>query len=346
MEWYGAPGVTEEDERDEDGRLRGVLLRYEYPPRLVAHASSADIELVPGWTTEGQSLRGRTLRPRATWRVAVAQPASVADLLRQFASPLQDLVALGAGAPCHITDVHVFASDLVDSRTKQQQDVEVVYGSHRVGVDSDNVLLRSEMLFTANELGDRFAEAVTAWLPAWSELRSVCGLFFGPGYFGLDAFDNRVMNAVQAAEAFHRVRFDGLEVSTEEHEARLGGLLETAPEALRGWLKRKLKYSNEVDLGRRLRDLYERVKPIAEQLAPDRERFLRLLTTARNNLAHRGAFAAETDSRQLHHAVEALKYILKASLVMELGCSKDEAAALFRYCRPFENQVEFGKVFS
>jgi hypothetical protein len=156
-------------------------------------------------------------------------------------------------------------------------------------------------------------------------------------------FDNRVMNTVQAAEALHRARFNSEEKPIETHEKRVEAVLQAAPQAYKNWLERKLRFSNEVDLGRRLRELYGHVQGVASRLAPDREGFIQQLVKARNHLAHRGSFPPGTDVARLHHAVETLKYIMRACLVRELGFDDTETAHLFQQNSRYQNEVLVGQ---
>lgn len=342
-EWYGAEGVSDRPIYDEKRRQIGYALEYRKPPPLKASVNDVLVELIPEFSLAGQSLRGRTLDPRVTWSVEFPQEVSIQTVVERFASPLQDMVTLGTGVPCLITDLRLYHTEYADTGTGHQFDVEVLYDSHRVGAEVDNVLTQHEMLFTANVLSGHFGRAIAAWLAAWQELRSVCGLIFGPGYVGQDVFDNRILNTVSAAEALHRARFDSNEVSVDEHEARINAVLQSAPDAHRPWLKRKLKYSNEVDLGRRLRELYVRAAGVASGLAPNRETFIQHLVDARNDLAHRGALPDYIDRAPLHHAVEALKYILKACLIQETGLRAAETVSLFENNAQYQEHIQFGQ---
>jgi hypothetical protein len=343
-EWFAARGVVEQLLTDNDNRPTGYSLEYRYPTTMEANVDGARVELIPEFSVEGHPLRGRSLVPGVNWRVTVEKAVPLDRLAEAFVSPLQDLVTLGTAVSCPITHLRVFDANYRLQGTDHELQVEVLIDSHRAGLDVDSVLFPHEMLFRANMLGDRFADAIGAWLKAWQDLRSTCGLMFGPEYVGQTMFDNRVMNAVQAAEALHAVRFSSLEVSPDEYEQRVAAVLGSAPDAHRGWLERKLRFGNQVDLGRRLNELYDHVRGVVSRLEPDRAKFVGLLVKSRNDLAHRGSLAPNTDLARLHHAVESLTYTVKACLVRELGFDGPETARLFANSNRYRQEVEVGSI--
>jgi hypothetical protein len=340
-EWLGAPGVTDQPRIDENKRLVGFALEYTTPSTLHAETGGALIELVSEFSVEGSPLRTRQLSPRASWRVTLRDARALLDLATNYITPLQDLVTLGTATPCPVTDIRVSSAEEVQTGTRT--DVEVLYDSHRVGLDASNVLLPTEMLFRADAFANRFEEAMAAWLTARQRFRAACSLVLGSEYARPDMLDNRIMNAVQAAEAFHRERFDSSEKPAGEHAVRLDAVLKSAPSEYRRWLQRKLRFSNEVDLGRRLRELWNHVPAVGAHLAPNGEELIRLLVETRNHLAHKGSLEPDADKARLYHAVEALKYVVKACFLCEMEFDDSEIAGLFAQNRHYEHQAQVGR---
>jgi ApeA N-terminal domain 1 len=67
--------------------------------------------------------------------------------------------------------------------------------------------------------------------------------------------EQRFLNIAQAVESYHRRRSDKKDLSEEDHEKRLEKILAGTPQEYKKWLSDKLKYSNELSLRQRLKDL-------------------------------------------------------------------------------------------
>ena len=306
---------------------------------LRAEKDGALVELIAESSVDGPPPGAPHVARSAGWQVTPQRPASLRDLVRTFMSPLQDLVTLCTASSSLVTGIEVIPAE----SPANAQDVEVLIDSHRVGAEVDGVLGPPQMLLPMHALSARFAEAIAAWLDAWTRFRSACSLLVGSEYARPDMFDNRIMNIAQAAEAFHRLRFATLERTQEQHDQRIHDVLQAAPDEYRDWLRRKLRFSNEVDLGRRLRELYEHAGEVATNLAPGREEFVKVLVATRNDLAHRGALDPEANKEVLYHAVESLKFILKACLIREMNFDGSDTFHLFARHRRYENEAEAGQ---
>ena len=328
LEWFGDTGLEEEMSGGESS-VDEWLLRYRYPETPeVDLEDGARLALVPGASLTGQT--SRTLAPFMSARVTVEEARHVRELTNNYVSPFQDLLTLGTGSACPVTHLEVSHRDFLLPGEKHLVPVEVLHRSPRRGSRPEKAVSRHEMVFAGPDILPRWEEALPAWFASWSELRTVCALLFASDYWPGGPFENQVLNAVQAAEVFHRVTFEGLELSREEHDQRIAAVLDSAPPKHREWLDQRLKRSNEYGLGRRLGELYDHAGSVAEALEPNRREFIRVLYEARNKLAHEGRLPAAIDVERLFAAVEGVGYIVKVELMEVLGFSPEEAAAALR----------------
>jgi hypothetical protein len=87
------------------------------------------------------------------------------------------------------------------------------------------------------------------------------------------------------------------------------------------WLERKLAYSNELSLRRRLKHLFTQSSTLLEDLVPDRKAMISAIYDNRNYLTHYNPALkgrAATGARLLS-MVEVLKLLLQLSFLRELG---------------------------
>jgi hypothetical protein len=338
-EWFGDTGLREEY-TVEDDRFMGYQLSFRYPDGLHADLPGAVVEQLPGFKLSGDTQRTRGLEPTAAIRVDVEEEMRFDALAEGYLHPLQDLVTLATGAPCPVTELTLGHRDVLQPGGEHPVAVEVHYTSPRLGEESETVLTPHEMLFRAVDIADRFGDAIAGWLAAWEECRATCALLFGMEYIPERAFPTRVLNIAQAAEVFHRVRHPGGVLAPDAQAERLSAVLDSAPEEHRDWLQRALRFSNEPDLGRRLRTLYDGVRPVMEPIEPDRHAFVEVIVHARNDISHRGRLPDGTDWGRLLRAVEATRFLLMASLCLELGFTPEETAVVVANNARYQNLVQ------
>jgi hypothetical protein len=101
---------------------------------------------------------------------------TLTGVVERFVSPLQDLVALGNAVACPLTDLRLYDAEYVRPGTSRQLDVEVLYDSHRVGLEVDNVLTRQEMLFRVEALGARLTRPLPPGLGRGRSFARCAGL--------------------------------------------------------------------------------------------------------------------------------------------------------------------------
>jgi hypothetical protein len=186
------------------------------------------------------------------------------------------------------------------------------------------------MLFSMRQLGTRFADALSKWLTVSSELETVCFLIFAGEYDSSPYLEHTFLALAQAAESYHRIRIGGTALPPDEHAKRLDLVSNAAPANLRDWTRRMLRYSNEVTFRRRMRELVERADTMMDFVG-DREGFVDKVTNTRNYLVHRTDELRERAATGVasYYLTQALRYMLKASLVLDVGFPEDEVTRLY-----------------
>jgi hypothetical protein len=106
-----------------------------------------------------------------------------------------------------------------------------------------------------------------------------------------------------------------------------GGDEKTDPVALAehaDWLREKLRYSNEINLRRRLKGLFAEFSYIFDDLLPDRKRTINAIYDNRNYLTHYDPAARNRALKgaRLLFLVEVLKLLIQVVLMRELGLAE------------------------
>lgn len=178
-----------------------------------------------------------------------------------------------------------------------------------------------EFLFKLPDIAGLEQDCFGNWFAKAEWLDPVCALYFGTLYNPSKYLDFNFLALVQAVEAYHRRASDETDQPPVEHEARMKAILDAAPSSHRDWLERKLAYSNELSLRRRLKHLLTQSSTVLEDLVPDRKAMISAIYDNRNYLTHynpalKGRAAA---GARLLLMVEVLKLLLQVSFLGELG---------------------------
>ncbi len=142
------------------------------------------------------------------------------------------------------------------------------------------------MLFTFADLGG--LPSVGRWLDVSTRFGPVIGALLSHRYAPSMYGENRLQNAVFAAETFDRLCFSNRIRSRAEFRKRVAAVVAPAPAPLRSWLEEQLRYSNEPRLRDRLTRLATYAGDTYVTLVGDVGAWVRLITTTRNQaVVHR-----------------------------------------------------------
>lgn len=185
----------------------------------------------------------------------------------------------------------------------------------------------SPMLLKLEEISGHEAEYVSNWFKMAERLKPVADLYFGTLYNPSAYLDFNFLCLAHAAEAYHRHVIGGEDVPAEDHEKRMGEVVGAVPEQYQKWLREKLRWSNELSLRRRLKELFSKWAHI---LTPDKVGdhgdVVRSIVEARNSLTHHepGGQGDVPSGARLLRLVETLRVLLQLSMLGELGLRAEQ----------------------
>ena len=188
-----------------------------------------------------------------------------------------------------------------------------------------------EFLFRRDELGE-LGDALFRWEETRRDLDSMFGLVFSERYGEGMLLDQRFSYLIQALETYHRRRRGGEAIPARDHAARMDAILDHTPEEHRTWLKRKLQYSNEPSLRRRLREVVGMFPQLVEDLVPREGKFIQKVLDTRNYFTHhdRRLKARRAVDEELYLVTEVLRSFCTGLLLKELGFDPAECATRLR----------------
>jgi hypothetical protein len=183
------------------------------------------------------------------------------------------------------------------------------------------------MLFSYQEIEQRKSEIFKNWFEKYINLYPVFRLFFDTAY-GINLYRTNVfLNLVFAIETYHRRTTGGKTFNSEEFERIKAIVISSLNDRKHiEWLKGKFEYLNEVNLRKRLSEIYDRFSVIMDEIVPSKKEFIHKILATRNYYVH----YTESLKKELIKEDEFEKYnsllkiILDMCLLDELGFSISE----------------------
>lgn len=200
------------------------------------------------------------------------------------------------------------------------------------------------MLFTYDQVEDRFPAIVKLWFEKRDNLAAAVALFFGTLYAQALPGEFRFLALTQALETLHRRTRSGMYLTADAFEdvrkEIVAAIPPSAPGDLKDALKRRLEYGNEYSLRRRLKELYESLDPETRAtVLPDKAFLLRVIAE-RNYLTHYPAQASASMSPvELFYTSMRLRALVSVLLLREVELSGSEVAGGLRRNQWFRGYV-------
>jgi ApeA N-terminal domain 1 len=159
--------------------------------------------------------------------------------------------------------------------------------------------------------------------------------------------EQKFLNIIQSVESYHRRRSNKRDLPEDKHKKRIEAIRAGSPQAYRKWLSDKLKYSNELSLRQRLKDLLDD-KNINQPVLPlvgRKSVFINRVVNARNFLTHyepSGRRSAAT-GEELYYMAQILSFLVQACFLHELGILPQQSLDLFRRNATYQYAIQHQK---
>ncbi len=214
------------------------------------------------------------------------------------------------------------------------QEVEVIYARWE---PADAATWSFEYLFDLPGIRPKFADVMTRWFDLTERLGPVLDLILGPRYRPDTYVDNHFLNAVTAAEGYHRITCSNAVLPRATHRGIVKAALEGVPDEHRTCLREGLGHSSEPTLRERLMGLHGRVAGAITGIVGRAEEFAGPVVRERNRSTHRDAARQDGSAGgatilKLSHQVT---LVLTACLLLDLGFDLDRAGDMIRRTRRF-----------
>ncbi len=332
------------DEDEEDQRKRVHYRVENVTPQDIEvrlEALRATLRITYGFSTRGGGAEDVVLGESVALAVETEDALSIEQVYRSIVFPLQNFMSLATNHVNVVTSLAVADPNVTVPREGDDRLLSIDVFLALTGEDTrDSRLLPPWMLFTLARVENRLEALLNAWFDVSTRLEVVCQLLFGQEYAGEFLLDLAFLAYAQAAEAYHRLAFGGTPYSDEEYAELTQAILSTAPEQYCDWLEGLLRHANFITYRNRLGSVFDHVAPVGDQLG-GRDRFISAIVAERNDLTHRNdSGSGETSVERLFLLTQALKIMLRACLLRDVGFSAEECGELFAENEQFRQWAE------
>jgi hypothetical protein len=224
---------------------------------------------------------------------------------------------------------------IINAKTKSFSDQLRIYYPYMNNLSSERSIHPLNMLFEYRDISKSINSYLKNWFSEAKWLEPTFNLYFDTIYTPRLTIQNKFLNMVQALEAYHRRKENmrNYESSDKVHSIRIENIISNAPSEYKEWLGKKLEYSNEVYLSKRLEDILNVYGEIIETYLPSKRKrkdFIGKVTEYRNTLTHFDPKKELPKDEDISEIYPLVKNVVELCLLTELGFDSADILRLIK----------------
>jgi len=318
--WVDISGFTFKDNRVEQ------VLRYKQPNPiriLIDDELTLYIDFLGSWAPYSVTEPRMTQR---TWLVIVPSKPIHLEKYLQVMRRLEIFLSFAICEPIHPLDIRgktEFAK-VTKGDYSFCEDVGVFY--QLASTPKQRTTASFEPMFSYETIANRFEDILRNWFKKAERLEPIYELYFVSVYGRQMYQEQKFLCLIQALESYHRRMVNNRELPEKDHNKRIEEIMCHVPSEYQEWLERKLDYSNEPTLRRRLDELLNRFPTTASSLIENTGAFVSEVCKTRNYLTHYDPKLKDAVAKgnALDRITWQLTALVEMCLLEELGFTLDE----------------------
>jgi len=338
-EWVGISGF------DIEYTEKGVNVRYEQKSPIESWINT-DYKLSIGFAYEGPTstpVQKEAMIRQTTYITIECMQEKPLDEYLDLVHRIQNFLTLAVSEPVYplelIGNTQLARTEL-NGHPPIYEPVKIYYGRFFVSTQERDFPW-FDMLFTFRDIFVEFNTFIGNWFKNVAELGSAIDLYFGSLYNPHTYLEHQFLTVVQALESYHRTKIRREELSVDEHAKRIAEIMGSAPSKHKEWLEEKLRYSNELVLRKRLKELLDAYPEIVSSIEDEKDNLVDRVVATRNYLTHHDSALKEraAEGKKLPALTQKMQVLLQACLLTALGCGNDMIWSLFQKNRRYKRHV-------
>jgi hypothetical protein len=321
-EWYAVTGKNYARPIVE-GNKHSVSFAYQRPETLKLAVTGGTVSIGHDWRADyGLYFRPFVLHENVAISIQPTTPAHLDYYLDTWLPVLNRFLALLIGSP--VSFGKITANSLNENST---QSVTLTWQRRRIG-NSKDILIPGRVLVPFADIRENCEHLLGCWVSLHQQLRPVMDLFFGKVLLAGTFSFNNFVNAVQVLESYHRRIRGGVDITVEDHQARINSILQGAPQDHRAWLEKKLAHSNEISLRKRLVELLTENALLFDITRRQIKGYARRIADIRNHYSHHaGGDENYASWREMYKFHQLIRWTLTSCFLKQIGLSEEKVHA-------------------
>ncbi len=285
-DWGELPGIKKERDYQDNNKLKELRLTYTVAENIEVTTKDAKISVFYGGREAGER-ESIDLKQYVSLIIEQNKELPFQDLnskfqdfRSKFIGPLQDFITFATDRANSITELKLYSyygdADVDIEKipyTIEQLPIKALYKTNYPDIKEQNRLLyKHEILFSISDI-DNLSSTLERWFDSRKELDSTFNLFFSIRYKPDMYLENKFVNLVQAAESYHRRKYnrrtDKTNLPDDECEKKRLAVLDCLDnltnEEYKKWAKDKFE-NDGLTLKQRLIDLTKLIPYVTNQL--------------------------------------------------------------------------------
>lgn len=294
-EWFSISGFT--PEINSDSEPADWSLRYTQPKNISVTLPSGiqlKFEFHPSFSLP--DYKASQLSSEISQQIHVSlvseHPLAFAEFFN-ILHKIQTFLCLVMSKVTSLEWVRGYSKDKLD-KSNREIPTNIFYHSQLQGQPNDTHV---PMLYRYSDMSEDFDITILKWFESYETIQPAFELYLSSKIGAHKYLTGIFLSLVQSLETLHRRTSDDTEMETDEFEQLLSAIIEATPPEKRDFVESKLKYANEISLGRRLKQL---IRPFRDMFgtSSEVESFVQKIVVARNYLTHYDK-VAESKAKQI-----------------------------------------------
>jgi hypothetical protein len=338
-EWVGISGINVQNDYDN----RTATISYKPPENLVYSLDNGmqlEIYFVSTFPRFPNTTEAK-ITQRAHFKLSSKDLKSLQDFI-EIAYKLTNFM-------CFAVDETVTLKNLIATSMEIQREISEeksssipikVYYKSIPYTEKVPQKSRHQMLFNYDAIKTNVPSIINKWLNAYETLSPTLNLYFSTKIGAQKYIEGKFLALAQGLETYHRRTNDEKLMDEEEFKSLVDAVKENCPEEKIEWLEGRLMHGNEINLGKRLKNIIE---PFKEHLGTSQERkkLLRKIIDTRNYLTH---YSEELKSKSAEESelwllCQKMEAIFQLHFLRVIGFSDDEIKNVIENCYPLKSKV-------
>lgn len=339
-EWVGVSGITVNN----DWEKNTATISYD-PPKEISFFLNNDmkLEIRFAYTLPGAPIiKEAKITQRAYFRLVSEELCDLEDFTT-VAFKIVNLMCFAMDEIVSIKDVSATSSEIqriIDDEKQYPVPISIYYESIPY-VEKVPTKNWHEMVFNFSTIKSNAPQVFNGWLSAYDYLYPALNLYFSTKVGAHKYLDGKFLALAQGLETYHRRTSNETLMDSQTFETLVADIIDKCPEEHVDWLRGRLAYGNEINLGKRIKNI---IDPFKVHLGNDKERsrLIRKIVDTRNYLTHynENLKNSSVNGKELWVLCLKMEVIFNLHFLKVIGFTNEEIDSVVENALPLQRKLK------